>query len=164
MKTIDALRCQGAAPRSWIKKQIKKVGVAVISVFPNDGDPVANWFHYTIGNHGAGLPELLVIGGDQRTGGPLIELARIMGERKSAFADGELVSLGGKYPIKIIDDPETAIVRAEYTTQVGNYYGTDGYLVQQMVIPDREGRYPGDPGCAEPYASFCISARNCPAN
>jgi hypothetical protein len=144
--------CKGPAPRAWIKKQIKRVGVAVINVFDDDG----HWFHYTIGNHSASLPELLLIGGTQQTGGALIDLAKIMRERKSAFTDGELVSLGGKYPVKVIgfDELDAAAVRDEYTAQTFNYYGTDGYRVQQILMPDREGRYPGDPACAEPYASF----------
>jgi hypothetical protein len=67
------------------------------------------------------------------------------------------VSLGGKYPVKVID-VSGAVIYDEYTCQVGHFYGTDDYAVQQMLIPDREGKYPGDPGCAEPYASFLISS------
>ena len=50
-----------------------------------------------------------------------------------AFANGELVSLGGKHPVKIVDVP-TALVKDEYTIQVGEYFGTDDYA-QQVLIP-----------------------------
>ena len=77
-------KCQGPAPRGWIKKQIRECGVAVISVFPGADDPPGtNWFHYTVGLRGAGLPELLTIGPDQRIGPSLTKLATILRERKA---------------------------------------------------------------------------------
>jgi hypothetical protein len=47
-------------------------------------------------------------------------------------------------------------VKEEYTLCVGVYYGTNGYRVQQLVIPDKCGRYPNDPKCAEPYSSVPV--------
>jgi hypothetical protein len=103
----------------WIKKQIKQHGFAIINVFPSGDDCIRGWFHYTVGNHSLGLPELLAIGGDRRMSNPLSALAKIMRDRKSAFKDGELVSLGGKYPVKVIniDCPE---VHDLYTCAVSN--------------------------------------------
>ena len=39
----------------------------------------------------------------------------------------------------------------EYTVQVGEYYGTNDYAVQQIVAPDTFGRYPEDPQCDLPF-------------
>jgi hypothetical protein len=95
------------------------------------------------------LPEVLAIGGDQRVSGPLSDLVAIMRKRKAAFANGELVSLGGRLPVKVItlnvDD-----VSDHYTRAVEGHYGTRNYAVQQMLIPDPDGKYADEPGCKEP--------------
>jgi hypothetical protein len=134
-----------------VEKQIKEHGFGVTSVFPTKDEP-GHWFHYTVGNHGVGLPELLAIGGDQRMGPVLRGLAEIMRERKAAFTDGELVDLGGKYPVKVIN-VSCQDIYDRYTLGAGSHYGADNYLVQLMMIPDRNGKFPDDPNCAEPYAS-----------
>jgi hypothetical protein len=51
-----------------------------------------------------GLPELLMIGGTAAAY-LLNDLSEKMIERRAAFNDGELVKLGGKYPVKIINLP-----------------------------------------------------------
>jgi Domain of unknown function (DUF4262) len=154
---MSEIFCQGTGPdmRRWLKRMIKQQGFGIMSVF----DDHSNMFHYTIGNHGVGLPELLVIGGDQRTGGPLTDLAKMMRKRKVAFANGEIVSLGGKYPVKVIDAncPE---VRANYTCGVFDHFKTRSYLVQQMLFSDRDGKFPDAEGCAEPYASLRVRTRS----
>jgi Domain of unknown function (DUF4262) len=154
---MNEISCMGTGPamRRWLKKMIKQHGFGIMDVF----DDHSNWFHYTVGNHGVGLPEILAIGGDQRTSGPLTDLANIMRERKAAFANGELVSLGGKYPVKVIsiNCPD---VRDLYTCAVGNHFKTESYSVQLMMIPDRDGKYPDDAECAEPYASFRVRTRS----
>jgi hypothetical protein len=155
----DDPNCSGHAPKSWIKKQIKKHGVAVINVFP--GECLAEpWFHYTIGNHSAGLPEILAIGGHSRESasgisGAVSHLASIMRKRGKPFEEGELVSLGGKYPVKVVNAEGAKL---HCTLQVEHYYGTIDYAVQRMVLPDPAGKFPGDLGCAEPYASYSIEA------
>jgi hypothetical protein len=160
-KSNEDLVCRGtgAAMFKWLKKQIRQDGFGILTVFPTAGEVITEWFHYTIGNHGAGLPEILVIGGDQRMTGPLTDVAKIMRKRGTAFANGELVSLGGKYPVKIVSVscPE---VYDLYTCQVARHYNTENYAVQQMLTPDREGRYADDPQCAEPYASLRLRNRH----
>jgi hypothetical protein len=151
--------CMGGPTKKLINKQIEQSGFAILNVFPTCLAQIELWFHYTVGNHAAGLPEILVIGGDQRISGPLDSLSRIMRKRKAAFTDGELVSMGGKYPVKIIS-VDCAEVRNLYTCGVYRQFGTDNYLVQQMLVPDRDGRYADDPLCAEPYASFRIRDRH----
>jgi hypothetical protein len=160
----------GAPTHEWIKKQIRRHGVAVISVRPDPGAaPDAMCFHYTVGLHGDGLPELLLIGGEDlsRALEVLADLAEVMRERPARFADGELVSLGGKYPVKVINVghanlDEAWTVRMRYTCAVQYFYGTIEYDVQQMLVSDLRGRYPGNPACAEPYASCRLRVQRAP--
>jgi hypothetical protein len=137
-----------------IQKNIKKHGQHVFVIF--DYEPP---FMYTIGNHERGLPELLFVGdADDAWAGVLNRLGYIMREqRRDAFRDGELVSVGGKFPVKIVNT--SARAKLEFTLVVGQYYATDDYRVQQVVLCDTQGKFPGDPECAEPYASqYVLSA------
>lgn len=105
-------------------------------------------FMYTIGNHELRLPELLMIGTDQ--GGSILnKVCGIMRKNNRPFQDGELIDLGGKFPLKSLNAGDEA--KKEYTLFVGAYYETDDYTVQQIVMPDRSGRYPDDPLCEAPY-------------
>lgn len=115
-------------------------------------------YMYTIGNHEWGLPELIFIGdSDEKFAHVLNRLGRMKrGEERRAFHNGELVSLGGKFPVKIVD--ASARAKQEFTLVVGQFYGTEDYRVQQIVLCDTQGKFPGDPGCAEPYASQHVLA------
>ena len=115
----------------------------------DDGPP----FAYTIGNALKNLPELLVIGTSDA--GFLNDLSQMMIEAGMPFADGHLVRIGGaRLPVKLIRaDP---VAQDEYTIQAGEFRGHDDYAVMQVLIPDREGRYPGDAGCQEPWSRFPV--------
>jgi hypothetical protein len=132
-----------------MREIIREHGRHILGVF-NCEDTTGPEFAYTIGNHDKGLPELLVIGTPK--GGFLNDLSLIMINRGEQFADGEIVDIGGRFPVKVVD--ANPAVRDEFTIQAGQYYGTEDYAVQQVLIPDREGRFPGDPNCDEPYKSF----------
>jgi hypothetical protein len=81
-----------------IKADIERDGRHILGI--PDGEPAP--FAYTIGNELKGLPELLLIG-VSRKAGLLNVLSDMMIERGTRFADGELVDLGGKHPVKIIN-------------------------------------------------------------
>lgn len=109
-------------------------------------------FTYTIGNHEVGLPELLIIGGAAGLYGHVLNtLGAMMRERGAPFSDGELVSLGGEHPVRIINVP-TSAVSEDYTCQVEHYYQTTDYKVQQVVVCDTSGRFPDEEGCDEPWS------------
>jgi len=121
---------------------------AVFSTKPEDGPP----FIYTIGNHQRGLPELLIVGNYGASFAAILnDLGRRMRERNRPFDNGELVSLGGSFPLKMVDVPST--VNETFCIQVGRYYGTEEFRVQQAVLCDPKGRFPGDEGCDRPYLS-----------
>jgi hypothetical protein len=131
---------------------IKREGRSIVAVFvadEDDGPP----FSYTIGNHLKGLPELLVIGTPQ--GFFLNTLSHLMIAAGHGFEDGETVRmLGSKVPVKLIH--ASAAAREEYTIQAGEHFGHDEYEVMQVLIPDKQGRFPGDEDCEEPYASVPV--------
>jgi hypothetical protein len=132
-----------------IQADIERDGRQILGVF--DEPP----FAYTIGNELKGLPELLFIGG-ARNSGFLNILSDMMIERGVRFTDGEIVDIGGKYPIKIINANATA--QAEYTIQAGVFYGHDLYQVQQVLVPDRHGHFPDDLQC-DPHYRMPVLAR-----
>lgn len=132
-----------------IEEAIKQHGQLVMGIFATK--PGGESFSYTIGNHEKGLPELLLVG---HTGDDIKYVLNLLGEKLRAqgvpFDHGQLVDLGGKYPVIVYNTDEKAKL---YCLQAGFYYRTDKYSVQQVVMCDTEGRYPGDEGCDEPYAS-----------
>jgi hypothetical protein len=114
------------------------------------GPPGSQPFMYTIGNHARGLPELLIVDTDLAGFADVLNrLGKIQRERRTAFRDEELISIGGKFPLRIVDAGETG--RTQYATFVGIYYGTQNYEVRQVLLPDTKGRWPDTPGCDLPY-------------
>lgn len=132
-----------------VKRNIATKGQHLQLVFPTQDQDVLP-FIYTIGNYERDLPELFVIGACSQAFAEILnELCEKMRERGRAFDNGELVNLGGKYPLKMVDVPME--VCEDFTLQVGRYYHVKDYRVQQVVVCDLQGRFPGDPGCASPY-------------
>jgi hypothetical protein len=135
--------------RDVIQAHIERYGRHIIGVCAGDGDPA---FAYTIGNrwwasYGYDIAELLVIG--IWRAGFLNDLSALMMKRERRFRSGELVDIGGEYPLKIIDANPQA--QQDYTIQASNFYGHDNYPVQQVLLPDTHGHFPDDPHCAERY-------------
>jgi hypothetical protein len=139
--------------RAQIHDKIAKSGQAVQIVSITERDrPGARPFMYTIGNHAHGLPELLIIDTAlEAFAGVLNRLGKIQRDRKAAFADEERVSIGGKFPLRIVDAGEVG--RTQYASFVRIYYGTQDYQVRQVLLPDTQGRWPDTPGCDLPYAN-----------
>jgi len=141
--------------REEIRQKIAAAGQAVQLVYRDKDDPPDSqpWM-YTIGNHAAGVPELLVVdaveGNQELAVYVLNRLGKMQRDRGKAFADEELVSVGGKYPMRIVDAGD--IGRNKYATLVGLYYGTRDYEVRQVLVPDTQGRWPDTPGCDMPFA------------
>lgn len=135
---------------------IARTGRHIMWVFPDpEGGEV---FSYTIGNSLRGLPELLWLGRyDPKTVVWLLnELSERMVRRRGSFRDGEIVDLGGAQPICVVEASDE--VKERFTIQVANFANGD-YSVLQVVMPDKEGRFPWDDGCADPYARQKIYRR-----
>lgn len=131
-----------------IAEAIKRDGRMIIGVFGSKDDLP---FSYTIGNQGVGLPELLMIGigADSAAQGLLNLMSERMRKRGRPFDDGEIVDIGARCSLQVINANENA--KRDYTIQAGRFYKTQNYQVQQIVVPDKAGRFPGDPLCEQPY-------------
>jgi hypothetical protein len=138
---------------------IARYGQHIVEVRPSVEDPPgATPFAYTIGNHGRGLPELLFVGSVEP---PFLDLLNRLGEiqhgRGEGFRDGDLVDLGGRYPVRMVDAGRPG--REAFAIQVGVYYGVSAFEVRQVVLCDPAGRFPEDPACEEPYRSQWVVSR-----
>jgi hypothetical protein len=150
---MESIEREWLAIRAQLREKIARSGQAVQVVHVTERDrPGARPFMYTIGNHAHGLPELLIVGTDlDAFANVLNRLGKIQRERKTAFTDEERVSIGGKFPLRIVDAGE--IGRTQYASFVGIYYATRDYQVRQVPLPDTQGRWPDTPGCDLPYAN-----------
>ena len=133
-----------------ISKHIEEVGQSIISVMPDASHPLG--FHYTVGNHSRGKPELLVLGNfdPSQITWLLNDLSSRMRER--SFDNDEMINLGGKGNLWIINAKES--VKEDFTVAVGTHYKTQDYSVQQVIICDENGNFP--PNCEEPYCDIPI--------
>ena len=150
---MPSIEQEWQAIRAQLREKIARSGQAVQIVSITERDrPGAQPFMYTIGNHEHGLPELLIVDTAlDAFAGVLNRLGKIQRDRKIAFADEERISIGGKFPLRIVDAGE--IGRTQYASFVRIYYGTQEYEVRQVLLPDTQGRWPDTPGCAFPYAN-----------
>ena len=155
----DAIRRQWEELRAQLRQKIAASGQAVQIVYLTEHDPPgAQPFMYTVGNHQLGLPELLIVDTDlDAFAAVLNRLGRIQRERKRAFADEERVSIGGRFPLRIVDAGD--IGRTHYASFVGIYYDTQDYGVRQVLLPDTKGRWPDTPGCDLPYVKQPILSK-----
>ena len=156
-KKNERIECQGPHWEDDAREHIADRGQFILAVFDEPGE---TWFSYTIGNREKDLPELLIVYPGAKDnyhtcGSALNRAGEMQRERGRGFEHGELVTLQeGKPSVLMVD--ATARAKADYTFQVERYYGTDDYQVRQLLYPDKAGRYPGDPLCAEPYASLPV--------
>jgi hypothetical protein len=147
----EAIEKLWAQLRRDIMEKITASGQCVQVVYRTENEPPDKQpFMYTIGNFHHGLPELLIVDTDKTPFANILNrLGEMQRERGRAFADEELVSVGGKFPVRIVD--AGIIGRTKYATFVGIFYGTQNYEVRQVVLPDTQGRWPDTPGCDLPY-------------
>jgi hypothetical protein len=138
-----------------IRRNIETHGRCVLSVGCGPDTPP---FSYTIGNWIKRLPELLVFRlAPVDALSVLNDLSQQMIGRDTTFNDGDVVSLGGAFPVKIVDANDEA--RTDYTLGANRFYGHQDYQVLQVLVPDKEGRFPDDPLCAPAYSRLPVLTR-----
>jgi hypothetical protein len=133
---------------------IERKGRFLAAVFSTE----ETWeFTYSIGNwQNHRLPELLVIG--SRHGTYLNELSEMMIAQGHKFPNGTVLRgididqgvINDVVRVKIID-ADDPVVHQDYVLQEA----VDA-PVQQVILSDAEGRFPGEEGCAEGYESVPI--------
>ena len=128
---------QMAGYHAQIARLIEQYGHAVTGV---GEQPM---FYYTTGLAVADLPELLMIGNLGETGKSVLNaVADDIKVNGTAERD---IDLGGRFPVRLRNITDPAYVRSRYTIQTGQHFGREDYPVMQVLIPDTEGRFPGDP-------------------
>lgn len=128
-----------------VRQNIVNSGVNVWNIFGSDKTPT---FTYTTGLAERNLPEFLMVGfAPESAHWIIMQAVNIVKERGRRFEHGEVYLVD--------DDPVKALVfldardsvKDDYTLQTGQYYQTEDYEVQQIMLPDKEGRFPNDPAC-----------------
>jgi|SRR5579871_2937356 len=142
--------------RAQISENIRRFGQHLVNVYADANSSTGfEPFTYTIGNHGLGLPELLFVGSaDDWCCSMLNILGEAQRKRRQAYLHGEMVGYTAEFPALIVDAGQKG--RDEYAVQVGVYYNTNEFDVCQVLLSDRNGRYPGDPKCLPPYSEQIV--------
>lgn len=127
-----------------IQQNINASGRSIICVLPDKTFDFG--FTYSIGNFIHKIPELLIVGFyDVKAGEILNDLSARMLESGKPFMDNGTINLGGLYPVKIINTDARA--RSIYTIQATQFIGHPDYMVQQVLVPDKHGKFPDEQGC-----------------
>lgn len=128
-----------------VHENIVKSGVHVWGIFGGEEGPS---FTYTTGMSEKNLPEFVIVGfAPQHAHYAIMRVVEALKERGRRFEHGETFFID--------NDPEKVLVffdardsvKDDYTIQTGQYYKTEDYEVQQILIPDVMGRFPNDPEC-----------------
>jgi hypothetical protein len=122
---------------------IIKSGHQVLYVFPDSPDQVA--FAYTVGRSVKDRPELLMTG-------PMVAaiMTNILND-VAEYDDSQPINAGDLLPADtvLVDYPARVVAvdpREAQMFQAINFFGEDLNALQ-ILWPDAEGRFPGDPGC-----------------
>lgn len=126
------------------EKLIEKYGHAVIGVAASTPEKS---FSYSVGLADGGLPELVCIGVVDTS--IINAVAQFMKKRERAVEDGELVSIGGTYPLKIAACHDA--VKKEMMTMATRHAKGKPFAAMQLVLCDTTGVFPDEPGCAYPF-------------
>lgn len=120
-------------------------------------------FIYTIGNHGLGLAELLLVGFSPDIMAWVLNFAaKVQRDRARMFEDGEEVDIGATMPVRIYEPDKS--VRDRFTLIATSYHGHDSYAVRQVLLPDKHGRFPDQPGVDAMFQAQLDLTRRRPAN
>lgn len=144
--------------RPLIEKHIKQFGRTIVRVVPTHLDPRAMPYMYSVGNRAENLPELLFYGSAQENVGQLMNtISEALKQHAiTGFPDGLRIRVKPSgHPVKLLRVGNH--VRKHLTLQATTFWGSEwSYQVMQIVLPDPQGLYVGDPGCQEPYASMIV--------
>lgn len=142
------------------RKQVEHIArhgrtCAGVFALADSKDPTNETFVYTIGNALKGLPELLTVGlCDDH--GILNALSEVMILLDRSFDDGDVYTFKETgMPVALVEAAES--VKETFTRQATHLLGgADKYRVMQVVLSDKAGLFPWQPGCAAPYSKVKV--------
>src|SRR5215204_4600967 len=131
-----------------IAENIVKYGWHFMGVFSpaDDPKPLAP-FGYSIGMAEHGLPEFIIFGLRQDQAHAVVSnaVSEMRDNLKAAPADGHVTNELASVPMIYRDVPAEDAAK-EHTVQAEVRYGR-AVPVVQIVWPDRDGKFPWEPGC-----------------
>lgn len=155
MSHCDCSVCQSGLPTeeaiqrvmSSILDHIDEIGHSVMGVFGDETEPA---FAYTIGLLRQDRPELVVVGVDPRIGHGILNSAAALDQPLEVGREYDKVVVG--YKVRIAE-PSPEVIEAMTLSQSYNAQFGEGtpFRALQIVWPDPQGRYPGDPGYDAAY-------------
>lgn len=125
------------------RENIRRYGWHATGVFASQGSPE---YVYTTGlTETYGHPELVIAGLPARTGHSLLVAAAERIEQDGPLEDGTGYDRIASGFLVRARDVAPAFCRLEFSVSKA-YYGRP-VAVRQLVWPDPQGRFPGEPGC-----------------
>lgn len=135
-----------------IEELIRKQGFAIQHVF-GDWRPDIPPFSYTVGLSRQEHPELIVFGLPAEVAhGVLHAAVSRMKEEGGRFEDGAIVDRIATIPLKARHLSEDLFGHFSLAAVRQSEKHETSLEVIQIVLPDRNGCFPGDPGCSESFA------------
>lgn len=138
------------------RRNIITHGWVVQGIFDPDGE--RPWWYYTVGLTARGHPEFTLSGPEPRVGQPILnDLAGRVANEGRTYQDGDVVTdLVVGYNVALM---RVARFKEFPLSMVEAIYPDRAVHALQLVLPDREGRYPWDSGYAMPVQEEMFSAR-----
>lgn len=133
----------------FIRKCVKEFGWAVQLVEEGEG-PSEPAFAYTIGlHHNFGHPELIILGQPNKLMHAALNDIGDRIKQGARFASGDsLEEVIEGYPVRLreVESRESFKVHVGYALW---FYAGQPFRLLQVVWPDKDGRFPGEPGAWE---------------
>ncbi|MCE6958778.1 DUF4262 domain-containing protein [Cereibacter sphaeroides] len=138
-----------------IREKVAEHGWFCTAVFPREGED-GGAFAYTTGfQQTLAQPDVVMVGFDARLShGVIASLHEGLRSRRLTIpAEGGLLNeVIREFPVKLVPvDPEI-IGRFAYATVEFN--GSEPTVMHQLVLPDPDGKFPGEAGVDERYERF----------
>lgn len=132
-----------------ITENILRTGRHIVGVFDPHGKETS--FCYSVGNTVDGLPEFLLIGNlpPSFCASIINMVSAVQNKAGAALGEGDLKLEDFPLPFRLRHCTDAA--KGRYTVQAGEYFGRQDYKVIQIMLCDKQNRYPGDEGCEYPF-------------
>ena len=134
-----------------IIRHIKQYGWSVMKVSPGvDTDDPEEWFAYTIGlPNSFGWPELICFGLPTDVMGAMLNnaVAELRDRRLTPKPGLQLKEVAEGLPMRLEANPHIPRNYFGYANWFAGYSGKPQPDWLQLLWPDKQGRFPGEPGC-----------------
>lgn len=134
--------CMGvAATQKRIADYVEVGQWMIIGVGDSNKEPT---FTYTVGLHHKNLPELIMVGLNPELAMYILNDCGDMMVDNGPFKHGTQIDELANMPTIIIDVPK--VQKQDYAIQAFNHYKHWDFKLQQLVMPDKKGRFPWEFG------------------